>query len=187
MPSTNTNLQAKRLHAKARQHFAGRLPELRSGTLRFKPGAPRSMTHDCFWFRSKYPWIDIAAKPEDVADYHCLVFCWNPLVQHSAALVIPVFPSLRVQSQWCAFRSSSMASQMCQSSQSAQTVEHRMALRELACQTPSGQFTARMPFLADVFADILIMLGTCATQKFGMLHSDCDCCAEDYSGLHRQS
>ena len=29
--------------------------------------------------------------------------------QHSAALVIPVFPSLRVQSQWCAFRSSSMA------------------------------------------------------------------------------
>ena len=33
MPSTNANLQAKRLHAKARQHFAERLPELRSGIL----------------------------------------------------------------------------------------------------------------------------------------------------------
>ena len=32
MPSTNTTMQAKRLHAKARQHSARRLPELRSAT-----------------------------------------------------------------------------------------------------------------------------------------------------------
>ena len=92
MPVSTNDMQAKRLHAKARKHFAGRLPELRSGMLQCKTGNFK-MSHDCLWYRSDYPWVSFTALPEDVADYFCLVFYWNPLVTHSAPLMTPVFLS----------------------------------------------------------------------------------------------
>ncbi|KAL3136965.1 hypothetical protein ABBQ32_006567 [Trebouxia sp. C0010 RCD-2024] len=51
------------------------------------------MTHDCVWYRSPYPWTGVDPKPEDVADYYCLVFYWNPLVQFFHVHGVPLKPA----------------------------------------------------------------------------------------------